>query len=139
MKIINLCCCGEGYYSGQTYEENIAIFEDTFDKIKEDIDSMKVCLGELDGKHSCVYGEVEIQTFTEDEIPNAGFDEIKKDGDCLYNKLEDVFQLHHLSLNDEIERVNDYLETLDLFVDFTINLKQSDIEKVKIFLEILGY
>ena len=34
VNIVNLCCYGEGYYSGATYEENIAVSKDFFEKIK---------------------------------------------------------------------------------------------------------
>ena len=133
MNIVNLCCYGEGNYSGASYEENIAISKDTYEQIKPNIDSLEVCLGELDGKHSCVYGEVEAQPFTEEEIADAGFDETHDDGDEMYWQLKEVFESHEMNLDNEIKLVKDYIKSLDLVVDVTVRVKSSNAEKIREF------
>jgi len=138
MNVINLCCCGEGNYSGATYEENIAITRDTYIKLKSEIDAMEVYLGELDGKHSCVYGDVEAQPFTEAEIPYAGFDEAHIDGDKLYNQLKELFESNGIDLDDEIKKVNEYIDSLDLIVDVTVRVWASKAEKVREFASTLN-
>ena len=38
MNLVNLNFYAEGYYSGQTYEENILITEDFYNKIKDKVE-----------------------------------------------------------------------------------------------------
>lgn len=133
MDIVNLCCYGEGNYSGASYEENIAISKDTYEMVKSEIDSMEIYLGELDGKHSCVCGDVEAQYFAEAEIPDAGFDETHRDGDEMYCQLKEVFESHNMNLNDEMNTVYDYIRSLDLVIDVTVRVKRSNAEKVREF------
>ena len=138
MNVVNLCCYGEGNYSGASYEENVAISKDTYEQVKPDIEALEICLGELDGKHSCVYGEVEAQFFAEEEIPDAGFDEPHNDGDEMYCQLKEVFESHDLNLDNEIRAVDDYIKSLDLVVDVTVRVKASNATKVREFAESLN-
>ena len=41
MDIVNLCCYGEGNYSGASYEENIVIPKNTYEQVKSDIESLE--------------------------------------------------------------------------------------------------
>jgi len=138
MNVINLCCYGEGNYSGAKYEENIAISQDAYTKFKPEIDALEVYLGELDGKHSCVYGEVAAQLFTEEEILNAGFDETYNDGDALYCQLEELFKSNGVDLDNELKMVDEYIDSLDLIVDVTVRVKSSKAEKVREFASALN-
>lgn len=133
MDVVNLCCFGEGYHSGATYEENIAVSKEVYEKCKDKISDLKVYLGELDGKHSCVNGEIEAQYFSEEMIPEAGFDETYNDGDSMYQELKSVFNLCALDLDAEIAKVSEYIKSLDLIVKITVNVKRSNAEKVVAF------
>lgn len=114
MNIVNLCFYAEGYYSGAEYEENIAVSEEFFEKIKEVVSGMKVYVSELDGKHSEVLGTIEIQYFNEDDIKDwtvSDLDETKNNGEIFYDNLcyacEDS-GLEQSDLDEEINRVEKY-------------------------------
>lgn len=69
MNVVNLCFSAEGYYSGQVYEENVTISEEFYEKIKDKVSEMEVYISELDGKHSEVLGEIDVQPCEEKDIP----------------------------------------------------------------------
>lgn len=139
MNIVNLCCYAEGYYSGAKYEENVVISEDFYEKIKNLIETEEcVSLGELDGKHSNVEGNIDVQFFNEKEIDNAGFDKDNSDGSCLYEYLkETIGDSLSKELDDNIKEIKDYLSTRDLYEDMTISVRRSNKQKVLDFLKTL--
>lgn len=131
MNIVNLCCYGEAYYSGSTYEENIAINEEFYEKIKSIFtNDYKIYLGELDGKHSEVMGTIDIQYFDENEIADAGFDKDDNDGDSFYWNLKDRVDELGFDLDEEIKKVKDYINSLDMMVDVMVRVKKSDKSKI---------
>ena len=73
MELVNVNLYAEGYYSGATYEDNIWIKESSYEKLR-DIFPTEISCGELDGKHSEVMGEVEIQNnwHTDEDFAKAG-------------------------------------------------------------------
>ena len=79
MDIVNLCFYAEGYYSGSTYEENITVSKEFYEKIKDKVEEMEVCVYELDGKHSTTYGNIEVQSCNEEDIIDW-WEETKNDG-----------------------------------------------------------
>lgn len=131
MNIVNLCCYGEGNYSGATYEENIAISEDFYNKIASIFtEDYEVYLGELDGKYSEVMGTIEVQPFKEDEIADAGFEDNNDDGDSFYWSLKDKVEGLGLDLDQEIKAVTDFISSIDKVIDVTVRVKQSDKDRV---------
>ncbi|MEG2289577.1 MAG: hypothetical protein RSC24_06380 [Clostridium sp.] len=63
MKITEINMYGEGYYSGSSEEENLLVTTEFYnkflkDKVENRLMETGICLGELDGKHSEVYGEI---------------------------------------------------------------------------------
>lgn len=126
MNLVNINVYGEGYYSGNSYEETIFLLEEDYKELGKDLDGIEVYLGELDGKHSEVYGEVYVEIITEEMQKTYNFNK-NNDGEELYNLIEE------LSSNSKnmIKRAKKYIETLDSLVDITFTVKKSQVEKIK--------
>lgn len=130
MDVVNICAYAEGYYSGSTYEENISISKEVYDSLKDEISEMKVYISELDGKHSETILEVEIQNFTEDDIGKMTW-ESNNDGDTMYCQLNAIFKSHNLNLDDEVKKVQDFVDSLDVYTEITVTVRKSDVSKVR--------
>lgn len=138
MNIVNLCCYGNGHYSGAEYEENIAISEEAYQRIKDVVEDneYKVYLGELDGKHSEVYGTIEVQPFKESELIEAGFGEgNQNDGDHFYVSLKDRVSNLGVDIDKDIKLVKDYFDSLDLYEEITVKVKRSNKQKLLKYIE----
>lgn len=136
MRLININLYAEGYYSGSTYEENQWVKADSYEKIKDDLPE-EICCGELDGKHSEVYGDIEIQDeFKNDEdLANAG--DGACDGERLRYRLIDVYKIHNLDFESEEREIEKYLSSLDRYVEVTVNIPQSKKDKLFEFVDSL--
>ena len=137
MNVVNLCFYAEGYYSGQTYEENILISENLYEKIKDKVEEMEVCVCELDGKHSQVWGDIEAELCEEKDIPKW-YKNLTDDGETFWIDLEELCQEEGLDLSADVEEVKEYVKSLDYCVDITVSVKKSNVEKLKKFAESLS-
>ncbi len=134
MNVVNLCFYAEGYYSGQTYEENVIISEELYEKIKDRVSEMEVYIDELDGKHSEVLGEIDIQPCNEKDIPEW-YTNASNDGEKFRERLYYICEDLGLDLNSDEENVDEYIETLDYNIDVTVSIKKSDKDKLLKFVE----
>lgn len=134
MRLININLYAEGYYSGSTYEENRWVRADSYEKIKEALPEEIYC-GELDGKHSEVSGDIEIQDdFNNDEdLEMAG--DGACDGDRLRDVLADIYQDHNLDFDSEEKEIEEYLNSLDRYVEVTVNIPQSKRDELYKFVD----
>lgn len=126
MELVNVNLYAEGYYSGATYEDNIWIKESSYEKLR-DIFPTEISCGELDGKHSEVMGEVEIQNnwHTDEDFAKAGRSE--GDGDRLELELINLYNEHGLDWDAEQDEIEKYFDGLDIWRDVTITLPESKI------------
>lgn len=126
MNLVNINVYGEGYYSGSSYEESIFLLEEDYKELGKDLNGMEVYLGELDGKHSEVYGQVEVEIITEEMQKTYNFNK-NNDGEELYDLIEE------LSPNSKnmVERAKKYIETLDSLIDITFTVKKSQVGKIR--------
>lgn len=131
MNIVNICCYAYGYYSGSEYEEKIAIPEEAYEKVKNKIEELQVYIPELDGKHSEIEADIVIQFIEEKNVANVGLNEVSNDGEDLWNELSAIFADNGLDLMEETRKVEQYLETIDYFVDVTVRVKKSDVSKIR--------
>lgn len=129
MNLVKLNLYGEAYYSGATYNETIFLLEDDYKALGKDFEGMEISLGELDGKHSEVDGEVDVQVITLNEQEKFKF-ETDNDGRDLYYELEDYSN----DVDDMIKRAKSYIDTLDCLVDIKYRLKKSDATKIEKFI-----
>ena len=145
MDIVKLNVYAEAYYSGATYEEDVVISRNLYEKIKTELDEYDsennenargVYVGELDGKHSEVEGDLSVKVYSEDEVADCSWD-LNEDGDMLYYKIKDICDEKDLDLDEDIKTVQDYLKNVDSYVEISIMVKKSNVEKVKEYAESL--
>lgn len=136
MELVNVNLYAEGYYSGATYEDNIWIKESSYEKLR-DIFPTEISCGELDGKHSEVMGEVEIQNnwHTDEDFAKAGRSE--GDGDRLELELVDLYNEHGLDWDAEQDEIDEYFDGLDIWKDVTITLPESKIPTLRKYVDSL--
>lgn len=136
MKLVNLILYAKGEYSGTIYEENRWIKSESYGEIKDDLPK-EICCGELDGKHSEVYGAIEIQDeFENDEdLREAGVG--KCDGNNLRDELIDIYKNHGLNFDAEEEEIEQFLKTLDIYVELTVSIPLSKRDKLYKYVRIL--
>lgn len=128
MNLININLYGEGYYSGSTYEETIYLLEDDYKSLNKDFVGEEIDLGELDGKHSEVYGEVEVEVISDEEQGNYNF-EVKNDGENLYYELSGYTD----DIEEMIKRADKYIDGLDSIVDVSYAIKKSKVKELNEF------
>ena len=87
MNLVKISAYACGYYSENEYEETVYITEESYMKLKEEIDYMDISIAELDGKHSEVEAEIEIEILSTEQQLLEIFDK-KNDGYCLYWVLD---------------------------------------------------
>lgn len=134
MDIVNLCFYAEGYYSGSTYEENVTVSKEFYEKIKDKVEEMEVCVYELDGKHSTTYGNIEVQSCNEEDIIDW-WEETKNDGSFFYSELSWICQCYfNLDLDKEIKEVEEYIDSLDTYVEIEVRVKKSQMDKLVEFM-----
>ena len=126
MNLVNINVYGEGYYSGSSYEESIFLLEEDYKELGKDLDGIEVHLGELDGKHSEVYGEVEVEIITEEMQKTYNFNK-NNDGEELFDVIEELSP----NAKNMVERAKKYIETLDSLVNITFTVRKSQVEKIR--------
>lgn len=90
----------EGYYSGQTYLENVVMTNEFYEKNKEVLDEISLYIGELDGKHSEVECYIEI-----DEMDGNTLQDLEENDGCrLYEKICDELGVETIPSGDFYER-----------------------------------
>lgn len=133
MDIVNLCFYAEGYYSGSTYEENVTVSKEFYEKIKDKVEEMEVCIYELDGKYSETYGYIDIQPCKEEDIINW-YRETENDGNVFYSELSWTCSCYfNLDLDKEIKKVQEYIDSLDTHVEIEVRVKKSQKDKLMDF------
>lgn len=139
MDIVKLNVYAEAYYSGATYEEDVVISKSLYEKIKTELDEYDsennenargVYVGELDGKYSEVEGDLSVEVYSEEEIADCSWD-LNDDGDCLYYKVKDICDENDLDLDADIKSVQNYLKNVDSYVEISLTVKKSNVDKIK--------
>lgn len=139
MDVVKLNVYAEAYYSGAIYEEDVVISKSLYEKIKTELDEYDsennenargVCVGELDGKHSEVEGDLSVEVYSEEEIADCSWD-LNEDGDCLYYKVKDICDEKDLDLDADIKSVQNYLKNVDSYVEISLTVKKSNVDKIK--------
>ena len=134
MDIVNLNFYAEGYYSGSIYEENITVSKEFYEKIRDKVEEMEVCVYELDGKHSTTYGNIEVQSCNEEDIIDW-WEETENDGNVFYSKLSWTCSCYfNLDLDKEIKEVKEYIDSLDTYVEIEVRVKKSQMDKLVEFM-----
>lgn len=132
MELININLFAEAYYSGTTYEDNIWIKKSSYEKLM-DVFPEKISCGELDGKHSEVMGEVEVQDYSYTDEYYAKNADIAHDGDILEWSLCDLYESNGLDWVEEQKEINEYLSHLDLYEEVTVSVPHSKVKELMKF------
>lgn len=125
MNLIEINVYGSGYHSGKSYDETIFLLEEDYKLLGEDLQDKEIYLGELDGKHSEVMGEIDVDIISEYSQLNYNF-EVSNDGDTLYWELNELTN----NLSEMIEKANKYISTIDSMTTVSFNVRKSQVEKV---------
>ena len=134
MNLIKIGVYAEGYYSGQTYSEEYFIKEESYNRLKKEIDNIDIYIGELDGKHSEIEADIEIESYTEEELLRKNI-ETTQDGDYLLCNLEKIYNEIGLNITKELNKINNYLNTLDTYIVFKAPIKKSQRKLVEDFIK----
>ncbi|HCL4447116.1 hypothetical protein EJM73_08515 [Clostridium botulinum] len=130
MNLVNVNVYGEAYYSGVEYREAIFLLEEDYLKLEQDFNGVEISLGELDGKHSEVFGEVEVEYIPEEKQLDYRYNLYDDDGEHLYWELFNVAYDKKMKLEEMIKRANDYIDNLDSLVEVTYTIRKSQIQKL---------
>ena len=139
MNIVNLCFYAYGNYSGASYEENIMITEDFYNKIKDKVKGLTLFVNELDGKYSETKLELSVSLFNEEIIQSCTYiDELRADGDIVSCAFNDLCFDNGLDLDENMSQAQEYLQSVDKNVSCTVTIKRSDIKKLNAFVKQLN-
>lgn len=134
MNITIINAFAEGHYSGQTFSEDVIIPTEIYEKCKSEIDNMSMYICELDGKHSEVKANISVTNMTEEDLLNTNID-LSDSSDRLFEKLDFLLQNYDIFLYEEYKKAKDYIDTLDTYVDVTVTVRKSNVNKVSKFCE----
>lgn len=134
MELVNVNLFAEAYYSGITYEDNIWIKKTSYEKLMS-VFPEEISCGELDGKHSEVMGEVEVQDYSYTDEYYAKNADITNDGDYLELSLRDLYESNGLDWVEEQKEIIEYLSHLDLYEEVTVSVPHSKVEELMKFVD----
>lgn len=158
--LIELCLFAEGAYSGATYEEVIFITPqdyikyfgsgqdteaETFEKyIEEEWKNASISVGELDGKHSEVFGDVEVDFWDANRIAEY-WEQTSNDGERLADELaymalgNDFNYTDRKDFLDEINsHVKDLVESIGTKVTIECRVPKDKVKELEAFVEKLN-
>ena len=134
MELVNVNLFAEAYYSGITYEDNIWIKKTSYEKLIS-VFPEEISCGELDGKHSEVMGEVEVQDYSYTDEYYAKNADITNDGDYLELSLRDLYESNGLDWVEEQKEIIEYLSYLDSYEEVTVSVPHSKVEELMKFVD----
>lgn len=136
MNLVKIDVYAEGHYSGNTYEEVVFLTEDTYNKAKKEIDTLEMYIYDLDGKHSEVKADIDIEIMdTERLLKEEDISCTSGDDDNLFFRLSDILEEEGIKIGDELDKVSEHIKSLDTKVTINITIKRSQKEEVVSLLE----
>ena len=147
-KAIKISLSAEGYYSGNTYDEEVILLTEDFLKyvygkvelidIDDDEFDTTIIISELDGKYSEVTGYVSIQYLKDFEMSDSNIHKYLNDqwdGSRLHDYL--------FSYNDELgdkckDNLRKYMSKIDYYVNVTVKIKESQRQLLDDFIKKLN-
>lgn len=132
MNLVEISVYGEGYHSRKSYGETIFLLEDDYKLLGKNCYELEVSLGELDGNHSEVHGEIEIEIITESDQPSYNF-KLSNDGSRLYWEISAFTN----DLSKMIERANRYISNIDSITTVSFQVRTSQVEQLNEFVNTL--
>ena len=155
--LIELNLYAEAYYSGAEYNEVVFITPqdyikyfgsgqdtdaETFeDYVEKQCEGREVCVGELDGKHSEVYGSISVDFWDAERIAEY-WEQPDNDGDKLLYALADEASSPDDSYSQVIENiqkhVNELIKSIGTKVTVECRVPKDKVEELRAFVEQLN-
>lgn len=155
--LIELNLYAEAYYSGAEYNEVVFITPqdyikyfgsgqdtdaETFEEcVKNQWEGREVCVGELDGKHSQVYGSISVDFWNAERIAEY-WEQPDNDGDKLLYALADEASSPDDSYSQVIENiqkhVNELIKSIGTKVTVECRVPKDKVEELRAFVEQLN-
>ena len=130
MNLVKLSLYARGCYSGVEYNEVVFMLEEDYKTLGVDLEGLEVCVGELDGKHSDMNGDVEATIIEESKQEDYNYDNMN-DGIYLICKIYDIAKTKGISeetIKEMIVRADEYIDSLDSIVEVSYNVKKSQVK-----------
>lgn len=134
MNLVKISVYAEGYYSGQTYAEEYFIKEESYNRLKEEIDNIDIYIGDLDGKHSEVPADLQIEVFSEEMLLKSNIEEMIQNSDDLACELIPIYNKIGLDFIQELSGIDKYLSELNTYITFKATIKKSQRKLVEDFI-----
>lgn len=155
--LIKLNLYAEAYYSGAEYNEVVFITPqdyikyfssgqdtdaETFEEyVKNQWDDREIYVGELDGKHSDVSGNVEVDFWDAERIAEF-YDNVENDGEYLMNSLveeaKDLGESRFEIMENIKKHVNEVVESIGTKVTIECRVPKDKVEELRAFVEQLN-
>ena len=128
MELVKLSCYGVVYCGEVIYNETIFLLKEDYEKLNWDLTKEKVWLGELNGKHSEVYGNVYVREISEEEQEDYNFEEASVGNGLYYHLIETREDVTEEMIEAMIKRALDYIDTIDSMVEVYYTVKKSQVK-----------
>ena len=136
MDLVLIGLYGCGYYSGREYSDEVWVKKESYDLVGGKLPDKKN-LGELDGKHSQVYGDVCCEKYSEEELQDLNL-ELECDGSKLEEELDSLYKGFDLDFDMEQDEIKQYIDELDSYVTVEVRVRKSQVDAVHDFVEGFG-
>jgi len=124
---------GEGYYSGAEYCEEVILTKDIWENIEEHMEK-EICLGELDGKHSCVEGTIEVNYLEDEVLGNPR--NTNNDGELLYEEIYDAMEYCGYNEVEKIlEKIEKDVKALEIYTEVKVKIRKDKLDELMNFVE----
>ena len=92
MNLVKIEMYARGYYSDSEVSETVYIKQESYEKMKEEIDEINIWIYELDGKHSEVKADIEITTISQEDVNSEDYTEyLEEDNYRLIEHIGEVY------------------------------------------------
>lgn len=138
MDLVKVGIYAEGYYSGQTYAEEYFIKEESYNRLKEEINNIDIYIVDLDGEYSEIPADLEIENYTEERILKSNIEEMIQNSDNLARELIPIYNKIGLDFIQELSEIDKYLNELNTYITIEITIKKSQRKLVEDFIKDLN-
>lgn len=94
MELVNINIHAEGEFTGLTYDENVLITKESYDRLQDEISKIKCYIENLDGEYSETLADINV-TFLENKIIGIN------NRDMLWYKLNDLYKDNNIDFVSE--------------------------------------
>nr|WP_312985456.1 hypothetical protein [Clostridioides sp.] len=134
-KYVLISVYGEGYHSGAEYYESVVLTRDIWERIEENMET-EIYLGELDGKHSCVESEIEVDFLEEEDLKDQS--DTDNDGDNLYWEIFNTMKSSgYDNVKEILEKIEKDVKALEVYTEVKVKIRKDKLDELMNFVEII--